>query len=325
MQVQTVNTGQILVQNHAPSRFFFWQPPAGSVVEAGAEQLPVELPEFPLPVLRAGFEGEVPTTVQIGQGVYDYLRQFPDCAGNTIYAGLLRDAFPHYLADLAAHAVMLDAKDVEPAYVLRKLTCLKILRLAEPSNTDLLRQLCRGYFDLALDFAELANSRRHLLEAMRFGQELLKLAPGDQQTLSILAEVDLLFGDVPAATDKLRRLQLRLDDTEAAGRVGERLAELVQWDPAEVTLVDELESVAEAISLHLAGDDRAAISVLEWIEEQGRLPKVLPSANFYCLLAYCRRGCDDLAGATVALHQALDIEPGHAAALAALADTGGGA
>jgi cytochrome c-type biogenesis protein CcmH/NrfG len=45
----------------------------------------------------------------------------------------------------------------------------------------------------------------------------------------------------------------------------------------------------------------------------------LPSANFYCLLAYCRRGCGDLSGAMVALHKALEAEPDHAAALAALA------
>lgn len=318
-----MNSRQALPENHAPSRFVLWHPPTGSVVEVGPEQLPVVLPEYPLPILRAGFDSEVPDTVQIGQGVYDYLRQFPECPGNSLYAGLLRDAFPHYLADLAAHAVMLDAKDVEPAYVLRKLTCLKILRLAEPANADLLRQLCRGYFELALDFAELANTRRHLLEAMRFGQELLRLDPDDLQALNVLAEVDLLFGDLPAAIDKLRRLQVLLADAAAAGQVGARLAELVQREYVEVTLVDELESVAEAIRLHLAGDDHAAIAVLEWIEEQGRLPKELPSANFYCLLAYCRRGCADLPGAMVALHKALDIEPGHPAALAALADTGG--
>ena len=318
-----MNTGQSPPENQAPSSFCFWQPRAGSVVEVGPALLPVMLPDYPLPILRAGFDGEVPDTAQIGQGVYDYLRQFPDCQGNTLYAGLLRDAFPHYLADLAAQAVMLDAKDVEPAYVLRKLNCLKILRLAEPANADLLRQLCRGYFELALDFAELANTRRHLLEAMRFGQELLGLDPRDPLALSVLAEVDLLFGDIPAAIDKLRRLQAALADAAVVGRVGERLADLEQREFVEVTLVDELESVAEAIRLHLAGDDRAAIAVLEWIEEQGRLPKDLPSANFYCLLAYCRRGCGDVPGATVALHKALDIEPDHPAALVALADAGG--
>ena len=72
------------------------------------------------------------------------------------------------------------------------------------------------------------------------------------------------------------------------------------------------------MELHLSGDNCAATALLEQIEEQGRLLQVLPSANFYCLLAYCRQGCDDREGATVALHKALEIEPGHTAALAAL-------
>ncbi len=307
-------------ENQAPSRFVFWQPPAGSTVETGAEQLPVALPEYPLPILRTDFTAGEPIAAQIGQGVYDYLRQFPDCAGNAIYAGLLRDAFPHYLADLAALAVMLDAKDVEPAYVLRKLTALKILRLAEPGNRGLLGQLCRGFFDLALDFAELANCRSHLLEAMRFGQDLLRLDPGDRQARGLLAEIDLLFGDTPAALGKLQQLLQALEDDEAAGRLRARMTELARQEYVEVSLVDELESVAEAMRLHLAGDNRAATALLEQVEEQGRLPQILPSANFYCLLAYCRRGCGDCSGAAVALHKALEVEPDHAAALAALAD-----
>lgn len=306
--------------NLAPNRFILWRPPTGTMLEVGADNLQVELSEFPLPVLRAGLADEAPTTVQIGQGLYDYLRQFPDCVGGSVYAGLLREVFPHFLSDLAAHAVMLDAKELESSYVVRKLTCLKILRLADPTNTGLLRQLSRGYFDLALDFAELAACRRHLLEAMRFGQELLKIEPDDPQALTLLAEIDVLFGDTPAAVGKWRRLLAALADEEIAGKVAARMATLMQQGHPEVALVDELESVAAAMQLHLRGDHRGAVAILEKIEEQGRLPKELPSANFYCLLAYCRRGCGDSRGAVVALHKALEIEPGHLAATAALTD-----
>ena len=171
---------------------------------------------------------------------------------------------------------------------------------------------------MALDFAELANCRRHLLEAMRYGQELLMLVPEDPQALSLLAEIDVLFGDLPAALAKLQRLLQVLEDAGVSLQVQARLEERSRQDYAEVTLVDELEGVADAMRLHLTGDDHAAASLLERIEAQGRLPQLLPSANFYCLLAYCRQGCGDTTGAAVALHRALEIEPGHAAALAAL-------
>jgi hypothetical protein len=305
--------------NLAPGLFVFWQPPAGFTVAVGAESHRVALPAFPLPIATDVCSGETPTTAQIGQGVYDYLRRFPDCEGNRLYAGVLRDAFPHFLSDLAAHVVMLDAKDVEPAYVLRKLTGLKILQLVEPANAGVLRQLCRGFFDLALDFSELANCRRHLLEAMRYGQELLCRQPEDPQALSLLAEIDVLFGDVPGAHAKFQRLRKVLEDDQVAAQVGVRLAALSTLEPGEKAVVDELEEVAAAMELHLCGDNRAATVLLERIEEQGRMLQLLPSADFYCLLAYCRQGCGDPEGATVALHRALELEPGHAAAVAALA------
>jgi tetratricopeptide (TPR) repeat protein len=308
------------MENLAPDSFRLWQPPIGRVIEVGADNLRITLPDVPLPLPRTAPAGDCPTAAEIGQGLYDYLRQFPDCEGNTIYAGLLAAAFPHFLSDLAAHAVMLDAKDVEPAYVLRKLTCLKILRLVDPMNAGLLRQLCLGYFELALDFAELADCRRHLLEAMRFGQELLKVAAEDSQALTLLAEIDGLFGDTPAAIDKLRRLLDEVADDALSAQVKARIAALQQRGYTEITLVDELESVAAAMVLHQSGDHLEAVALLERIDEQGLLPRELPSANFYCLLAYCRQGCGDPGGAMVALQRALEIEPDHAAALAALAD-----
>jgi cytochrome c-type biogenesis protein CcmH/NrfG len=153
---------------------------------------------------------------------------------------------------------------------------------------------------------------------MRFGQKLLKLAPDDPPTLNLLAEIDVLFGDVPAAVGKWRRLLDGVAEAESRGPIEARMTEILHQEEAEVALIDELESVAEAIELHLSGDNPQALALLERIDEQGRLPKVLPSANFYCLLAYCRRGCGDYGGAVVALHKALEIEPDHAAAIAAL-------
>lgn len=306
------------IENLAPDRYVFWLPPDGAVVLAGAERCEVPLPAFPLPLHRGDAAGDTPSDAAVGQGLYDYLRQFPDCDGNAVYAELLREAYPHFITDLAAHAVMLDAKQVEPAYVARKLTCLKILHLLEPGNTGLLAQLCRGYFELALEFSELARCRQHLREAMRFGQELLALDPSERQALALLADIDLLFGDAPAAIGKWRRLADGAGDPALRARAEARIAACSSTVCPETSLVDDLETLAEAMHLHAGGNDRQAVSLLERLEQNGRLTTTLPSADFYWLLGICRLGCGDGGGAIAALQQALELEPDHAAAQAAL-------
>jgi cytochrome c-type biogenesis protein CcmH/NrfG len=153
---------------------------------------------------------------------------------------------------------------------------------------------------------------------MRFGQDLLAIDPTDFMALSLLAEIDLLFGDVPGALDKWQRLSTQVSDPEMRAHLEARLAACTRAAEAATTLVDDLEAVAEALRLHGLGDDRQATCVLEGIEALGHLTSALPSADFYWLLGVCRLGCGDPGGAVVALHQALALEPGHSAALAAL-------
>ncbi|HSR36576.1 MAG TPA: hypothetical protein VLL73_05275, partial [Desulfurivibrionaceae bacterium] len=211
----------------------------------------------------------------------------------------------------------------DPAFVARKLNCLKILLLLEPDNQGLLGQLCRGYFDLALDYAELPRCRRHLLDAMRFGQDLLKLAPHDMLALSVLAEIDWLFGDTPAAVAKWRTLSAQIGDAATAARIDRRIEVCNGEIRLDAALVDDLELLAEAVHLHAIGDNPRALRLLERLEGEGFLMKALPSAEFFWLLGTCRRECGDPSGAAVAWNKALEIEPEHTASLAALASAPG--
>jgi cytochrome c-type biogenesis protein CcmH/NrfG len=153
---------------------------------------------------------------------------------------------------------------------------------------------------------------------MRFGQDLLAIDPADSTALSLLAEIDLLFGDIPGALDKWQRLSVQVSDPTTRAHIEARLAACTKAAESGTTLVDDLEAVAEALRLHDLGDDRQATFVLESLEALGHLTSALPSADFYWLLGVCRRGCGDPGGAVAALHQALALEPGHSAALAAL-------
>ncbi len=298
------------INNLDPQRFTFWQPSVGHVIHVGAEQQPIPLPQIPLPIKNEEMDSE-PTDNAIGEGLYDYLRQFPDCLHNTGYAELLRDGYSHFLADLAAHVVMLDKKEVDPAYVFRKLTYLKVLRLLEPDNTGLLWQLSQGFYALAMTFTELPQVRHHLLNAMPYGQDLLKLSPTDQAALNLLAEVDILFGDYPSAISKFRRLLESLADKDLAERIEARLESCVEVGFPDHPLVDDLECLGESMQLYAAKEYNQAKQLLERLEEDDYFVGELKSADFLCLLGMCRNMTDDRAGAFDALSQALEMAPEH--------------
>ncbi len=290
-----------------PERFTFWSPEEQRMLSVGADQAEMPLPELILPINNADLEEGDPEDAAIGQGVYDYLRQFPDCPHNTAYANLLQEAFPHYLTDLAAQAVLLDAKDVETTHVRRKLTGLKILALVEPQNAGLLLQLCRGYYELALSYEELSECRRHLLQAMRFGQELIKVASDDAYGLHLLAEIDVLLGDFPGADMKWHRAL----ESAAEESFKERIAARIQFYSGrpwvETTLIDNLEAVHKAMELYAADNFSLALAILDRIEEEGRFAEEMPSAEYFYLLGMCRQKNGEEKGAIKALERSLAL------------------
>lgn len=306
-------------RNLDPQHFVFWQPPEGHVVHIGPEQMAVPLPLVPLPVKRKDWQANAaPSDNAIGEGVYDYLRQFPDCPYNVTYVQLLREGYTHYLADLAAQVVMLDNKDVEPAYVLRKLTYLKILRLLEPDNVGLTWQLAQGFYHLAMTFTELPQVRQHLLDAMGFGQELLKLNPNHAAGLNLLAEIDILFGDYPTAMARLRRLLAGVEDERLRIQIESRLETCMATGLPEHPLVDDLEQVGDAMQLFAAQEYPLATELLERLEEDEYFMTEFRSADFLCLLGMCRLKTGDPGGAFDALSQALELAPDHEQARQAL-------
>jgi tetratricopeptide (TPR) repeat protein len=306
------------IENFDPQRFAFWQPPEGHVIHVGPERQPVPLPHIPLPIRSRDLEEDAPSDNAIGEGVYDYLRQFPDCQLNSAYAALLRDGYPHFLADLAAHVVMLDTKEVDPAYVFRKLTYLKILRLLEPGNAGLLWQLAQGFYDLAMTFTELPQVRRNLLDAMRFGMDLVKLRTADAAALNLLAEIDILFGDYPAAVDRLRKVADLMTDRQLRARIETRLEACMAIGFPDHPLVDDLERVGAAMQLYAAQEYPLATELLERLEEDAYFMSEFKSADFLCLLGMCRIKTGDPGGAFDALSQALEMAPGHEQAREAL-------
>ncbi len=295
--------------------FRFWTPPAGARVQVGPDELPVPLPEVPLPIHREQWQEEQPSQDAIGSGLYDYLRQFPDCRHGRTYAGLLRDAFPHYLADLGAQVVMLDRKEVDAPYSRRKINLLKILALLDETNPGLQQQIGLAFFHLALTFAEMASSRRHLHQALSYLLRARDLVPGDLITLNALGQIDFFLGDFPGAVRNWTGVLERIEDGPAREELEARVARIRETEPPDHPLVDDLEQVGAALELCGRGDFAGARIILEGLEEAAVLPAELPSAEFFYLLGLCRARCGEPAGAFEALEKALAIDPEYLPAL----------
>lgn len=292
-------------------QYRFWTPPAGTTVPVGPEERPVPLPEIPLPVHREVLVKGAPDGNAVCQGVYDYLRQFPDCPHNRAYAELLRDAFPHYLADLGSQIVMLDHKDVDPPYVRRKINYLKILALLDPEQAGLQQQIGLAWFQLALTFAEMGDSRHHLLQAMNHLGRALDLVPGDTATLNLLAQIDYFLGDFPAARRRWQQVLEGIEDPALQRGIEVHLGRLDNPEPPAHPLVDEFEAIGAALELCGRRAFDEARGILDRIEEQGQFPRELPTAEFFYLAGLCREKTGDAAGAFAAFDRALEIDPGY--------------
>jgi tetratricopeptide (TPR) repeat protein len=298
--------------------FSFWLPPNGHQVQTGAEALKVSLPEIPLPILNSALEKGVPSDDMIGSSLYDYLRQYPDCPHNTAYASLLRDAWPHYLADLAAQAIMLDHKVVDAPYVQRKIVGLKIFLLLSPENPGLLLQLGLSYNDLALMFSELHRCRNLLLQAMDYFLQVQKLQPQETASLNGLAQIDYFLGDYPMARHRWQGLLLHLTDPHSQQAVQTRLEQFDADKAPDHPLIDDLESVGHAMQLLANNGESEARDIMESLDASGVIIQHFPSPEFYCLLAACRERTGDFDAARVAYIQALDLEPDFEPATAGL-------
>lgn len=292
-------------------QYRFWTPPAGMTVAVGPEERPVPLPEIPLPVHREVLLEGPPDGNAIGQGVYDYLRQFPDCPRNQAYAELLRDAYPHYLADLGSQVVMLDHKEVDPPYVKRKINYLKILALLDPQQAGLQQQIGGAWLQLALTFTEMGDARHHLQQALKHLGRALELEPGNSASLNLLAQVDYFLGDFPAARRRWQQVLEQVADPAQRAGIEQRLARLAAPEPPDHPLVDEFEAIGGALELCGRGDFEEACLLVDRIEEQGQFPREMPAAEFFYLAGLCRERTGEAGGAFAAYQRALELDPGY--------------
>src|SRR5262245_45726301 len=80
--------------------------------------------DIPLPLLEEDsnvLDGGPPSYDAVGRGIYQALCSNPDCLFGQRYALILKEGYPHLLAELASNIVMLDKKAADVAYQDRKI------------------------------------------------------------------------------------------------------------------------------------------------------------------------------------------------------------
>ena len=287
--------------------FLFWTPGVGDVVMVGPERRAFPLPQQPLPIpIHACKDGLRPDDDALGAGIYEYLRRYPDCEGGYDLVDLLRNAYPHYLADVAAQVIMIEEKEVDAPFIRRKITGLKILSLLE-AQPQLFYQLGRSYFDFATMFVELAHCRNHLQAAREYLRRSLLLDGQNPAALNLLAQIEAWFGMRGEAFHLWQQAAALVAEPTRSALLQQ--AENQTQSLMESPLVDELEALGETLVLIGSGAFGPALVILERLQEQGRVMAELPCPEFYYLLGHCREESHDSGPALVAYLQALDLDP----------------
>lgn len=290
----------------SPDFYRLWTPPVGRTIGVGSERLPLELPRIPFP-LHKDVVGE-PSDDAIGLGLYDYLREFPHCPHNRAYAELLRDAHPHYMAEIGSNIVMLDARQVDPLYIRRKITLLRILLLLDSDNPGLCLQLGMAHYHVGTMFSELHHCRQDLLRALGYLQKALNKQSPDMGILNYLGQIDYYLGDYPGAARRWQGICDRLPDGSAKQELQRRLKNIDEGQVPDHPLVDDFEKIAYAQQIYREGYIEDARRMMDEVAGDEHFCSIYSSPEFYYFLGLCRERCDDIHGAVAAYAQALSIE-----------------
>jgi tetratricopeptide (TPR) repeat protein len=288
----------------------YYQPTSGDVLTGRDGKVGVPLGAFPLPLLIEDQAAGMPSYDAVGRGLYQLLRTDPDAPFAEQYAALFRDAYPHLLAELATHLVMLDKKDVDLPYLDRKINYLKIFALLEPGNNRFPLEIGATYFDKALTLAALGNTTMHLFAAEKYLLKAYNLQPDDVQMRHLAGKVSFLLGKYRHALEFWSDIAASLPAVEAE-KITRRCADISAGRLPAVPAVDYLQVVGVALEAFEAADyEEAAAIILDVLDVVAGVDE-FPLAEINYLLGLCYVRLDMPKYAEQYLREALLLRPGY--------------
>jgi tetratricopeptide (TPR) repeat protein len=299
----------------------YYYPKADFLLEARDGKVKIPLVDLPIPLLKEDLSGTEPTYDAVGRGIYQFLRMSPDARWAQQYAFLLRDAYPHLLAELATNLVMLDNKDVDLPYLDRKIGYLKIFSLLESENHHFPLEIGAAYFEKGLTLAALSNTTLNFFTAEKYLRKALQLKQDDLKARNLLAEVCYLIGKY-ADAHVLWREVLDNVEADAAVKIRIRLDRIEQARVPQVPAVDYLQAVGVALEAFEVSDfEESAAIILDVIDEVSVFEE-FPLAEINYLLGLCYVRLDMPKYAEQYLQEALSLRPEFKEARQQLEDLG---
>ncbi|WP_303721631.1 hypothetical protein [Malonomonas rubra] len=302
-----------------PTEYSFWLPPDGMTLTTGPDNEEIVVPQILLPVHNNALKkSPQPSEKMIGEGIYDYLRRFPDCPKADKYAQILKTAYSFYFADIGSQIIMLEAKEVDPPYIRRKINLMKILALVEPENFGLLQRIGIAYFELSMIYSELINVRREMAAARQWLEKARRLQPDEIGNLNYLAQICYFTGAYPQAKLYWRIIADKLEEGESKSELLKRIERIETEQMPEQPLIEKLEAIGAAMEHYHIEEYAEACIIMERLEEEGTLLCELPNPEFFYFLGLCREKTEELAAAFESYNKVLELAPQHEAAREAL-------
>jgi len=300
-------------------------PPDDMLLEARDGNVSVPCGDVPIPLLVEDYEaldGAYPSYDAVGRGIYQALRANPDCMHGERYVSVLRDAYPHYLSEIATNILMLEHKDVEAPYLDRKVNLLKIFARMEPDNPRFPFEIGLTLMDKGLRLSILHMVTVTLYKAAESLGKALEMAPESTEILVRNGEISYLLGRYDQAAGCWKQA-IRLSGDKPPAGLAERLKFLMDGDRPFVPPVDYLQALGSAIELVQQEEFAEAVAIIHDVMEDVVFSRDFLTAEFYMMLASCYEKMSMPKYAEDYYKEALRLEPDSVEATEALAGLSG--
>jgi len=269
----------------------YYTPPAGFVLTGRDGMVSLSWDgKPPIPVRKEDFitisDGALPDYDMVGRGLYQALRQNPECAFAAEYAALLKEAYPHIISELGGQIIMLDAKEVDTPYLDRKIISLKIMALVDPLNAGVQLEIARTYSDKGSRLSSLHQAISSWYGAEKALARAVELDPANHLAAYEYGEALYVLGRYEKAAQVWQEISAGLGIAEQR-RIEARIAAILAGKLPLVPPVDYLTAISVAVEANQSGRNDDAAAIIEDVLADPVFAEQFPMNEIYYLLGTC--------------------------------------